>query len=98
MIEGETAPQPQSHNSFYESTNSLLRWLMVLLSFAMDLGAGIAAHRALQLSEALGENSAQLARDLAVVMGMTAVRRHDLQTLWHAYFEASRATLGNYSV
>lgn len=64
----DATPQPtQQENSFYESTGSLLRLLMVLFSFAMDLGAGLAAHRAIRLSSSLQEDSEKLGCELKSV-------------------------------
>jgi len=38
----DSAPQTEPQNTFYDSTTSLLRAALLLLAFAMELGAGIA--------------------------------------------------------
>ena len=66
VIDGETSPPiPEPENSFYDSTRSSLRMLMLLLALAIDLGAGVAMHRALLLGASSGEDFEKLSLELA---------------------------------
>jgi hypothetical protein len=68
VIEGEVPPTPPPQKtSFYDSTQDSLRILMLLLALAIDLGAGVAIHRALLLGAPCGEDFAKLSRELTSV-------------------------------
>ena len=69
VIDGETAPPVDQHETFYESTGNSLRFLMICLALAVDLGAGVAIHRALLLGAALGEDAEKLGGELLAVNG-----------------------------
>jgi hypothetical protein len=63
-IDNDTASQPPAQDTFYAETVGLLRFTMGLLAIAMELGAGLALHRARRLGPGSGEDydllSAQL--------------------------------------
>lgn len=98
-IDGET-PAPQSQQpSFYESTHSSLGWLLVLMALAIDLGSGVAIHRAIQFSKSGGEDSKGLSRELVkaqirlgeIVHEMTALRNDPAifeAGFWRDYYRA----------
>jgi hypothetical protein len=67
VIDGAAPAQTEPQDNFYQSTDKLLRALMVLLTVAIDLGAGIAIHRALELGTAAGEARAELVHELIEV-------------------------------
>jgi hypothetical protein len=67
VIEGEVPPTPLSQTSFYDSTHDSLRILMLLLALAIDLGAGVAVHRALLLGAPCGEDFEKLSRELTII-------------------------------
>lgn len=75
---------PQTENSFYESTRSSLRMLMLLLALAIDLGAGVAIHRALLLSAASGEDAAMILRELGEVRQRLAAVVSEIAALANA--------------
>ena len=56
VIEGEAPAANQPQNDFYKETGGLLKVLMVLLTVAIDIGAGIAIHGALELSATAHED------------------------------------------
>lgn len=60
---------PQAENTFYENTVPLLRIAMVLLAFAMELGAGLALHEAWKSLSDVPENWGELERALRDVRG-----------------------------
>ena len=62
-----TTPPPTEEN-FYDRTLGLLRLAMALLAFAMELGAGLAAHEARRWSSS-GEDSETLRKELMAVTG-----------------------------
>jgi len=66
VIEGESSPtHPQP--SFYDSTHTSLEWLMLFLALAIDLGAGVAIHRALLAGTKEGEDPKSISEELAAV-------------------------------
>lgn len=67
VIEGDSAAPQAQGNTFYTSTHGLLRLLMLFLALAIDLGAGVAVHRALMIRGAAGESVEALAEELAGV-------------------------------
>jgi hypothetical protein len=67
VIDGENSAPPPPQNSFYESTRGSLRLLMLLLALAIDLGAGVAIHRALLLGETSDEECEKLGKELASI-------------------------------
>jgi len=67
VIEGEEPQNEQTKTSFYDDTVPLLQIVMVLLAFAMEVGAGIAMHEAERVSANLGESHADLQREQAAL-------------------------------
>jgi hypothetical protein len=68
VIENGPAPStPEPQNTFYESTRHSLRWLMLLFALAIDLGAGIAVHRARTLGANSGEDYEVIFKELQEV-------------------------------
>jgi len=57
---------PATKENFYQRTQGLLRLVMALLAFTMELGAGLAAHEACRWSSS-GEDSEALRNKLAAV-------------------------------
>jgi hypothetical protein len=77
---GSDAPQePQSN--FYRDTLLLLRLAMALLAVAMELGAGIALHRAWRLSGTSGEDWTSLRCELKTVRRQMVALATEIATL-----------------
>jgi len=83
-IDGTDPAAPQPQNSFYDSTRGSLRILMMLLALAIDLGAGVAIHRAHLLGSASGEDREELSRELTEVQSRIATIVHEITTLTNA--------------
>lgn len=66
-IEGDNPVPAQPEDTFYRSTRGLLRAMMILFAIALDLGAGVAVHRALVLGAVSGEDADALLRELGDV-------------------------------
>lgn len=66
VIEGDSSSAP-AQPSFYDSTHTSLEWLMLFLALAIDLGAGVAIHRALAAGTKPGEDPEGLSEELAAV-------------------------------
>jgi hypothetical protein len=84
VIDGENAPAAMSQNSFYDSTHGSLRILMLLLALAIDLGAGVAIHRARLLGASSGEDFEKLSRELAEIQERLAAIVYDITALTNA--------------
>jgi hypothetical protein len=67
VIDGQTPPPSESEPSFYDATRAPLELLMVLLALAIDLGSGVAIHRALESQRICGEDYGKLSSELAGV-------------------------------
>jgi hypothetical protein len=66
--DGNPNPVPAPpEETFYKSTRDLLRIMMILFAFAIDLGAGVAIHHALALGEVTDEDPDMLLRQLGEV-------------------------------
>lgn len=63
--DSQTQQQPQ--NDFYRETVALLRLAMALLAVAMELGAGLALHKAWRTSENSGEDWKELRQELSSI-------------------------------
>lgn len=61
------ASTPQPQNTFYETTRNSLRLLMLLFALAIDLGAGVAMHRARMVGANSGEDYAAIFKELQEV-------------------------------
>jgi hypothetical protein len=83
-IDGENPAAPQPQNSFYDSTHGSLRMLMLLLALAIDLGAGVAIHRALLLGDPSGEDFEKLARELAEIQERLSAIVYEITALTNA--------------
>jgi len=83
-IEGDGQPAAQPQNSFYDSTRKPLRILMLLFAFAMDLGAGVAIHRAMLLGAAAGDDAEKLTEQLVDVNARLAAIIHEITSLTNA--------------
>jgi hypothetical protein len=99
VIEGDSAAPLAQDNTFYTSTHGLLRLLMLFLAVAIDLGAGVAVHRALVIRAAAGESAEALAEELAevrmqlagVVAEITALRNAPaifIAGFWRDFYRA----------
>jgi hypothetical protein len=67
VIDSDTTGASEHGESFYEDAKQPMRLLMILLALAIDLGAGIAIHRAVDLSEDSGREYQQVSDELAQV-------------------------------
>jgi hypothetical protein len=65
--DASTPQEPQ--NDFYRETGALLRLAMALLAVAMELGAGLALHKAWRTTENSGEDWKELRKELRDVRG-----------------------------
>jgi hypothetical protein len=63
----DQAPEPQ--NDFYGKTLMMLQLAMVFLTVAMELGAGLALHRAWRVTGDVGEDQAALREELRITRG-----------------------------
>lgn len=79
----DSAPPPVE-NTFYDRTLGLLRFVMALLAFAIEIGAGIAFHEAGQLSSDSGEDPVALRRELSEVRERMIAHGHEVWALEHA--------------
>jgi len=66
-IDGEVAAPVETQGSFYEETKAPMRLLMVLLALAIDLGAGVAIHRAMELGDDSGQDHRQVFEEMTTV-------------------------------
>jgi hypothetical protein len=100
VIDGESSAPSQPQNLFYDSTRGSLRMLMLLLALAIDLGAGVAIHRALILDAASIDDPEKLAKELteiqlrlaAIVFEITALRNAPnifVARFWRDYYRAT---------
>lgn len=71
----------QPEDTFYQSTRNLLRAMMILFAFAIDIGAGIAIHRALMQGAVTGEDPEELLRELGKVRGEIGAVRAEITAL-----------------
>jgi len=84
VIDGADSASPQPQTSFYDSTRGSLRILMMLLALAIDLGAGVAFHRALLLGSTAGEDYDKLSQELAEVQNRIAAIVAEITELTNA--------------
>jgi hypothetical protein len=84
VIDGDIASPPPPQSSFYDSTHGSLRMLMLLLALAIDLGAGVAVHRALILSAASYEDCDKLREELTEARERLAEIIYEITTLTNA--------------
>jgi hypothetical protein len=77
-------PAPETKSTFYEANATTLQLFMICLALAIDLGSGIALHRAFtQSSEADGEREA-VSRELTVVRKRLGETVHEITALRNA--------------
>lgn len=82
VIQGNDDPAPPpAENTFYDRTLGLLRLVMALLAFAIEIGAGIAFHEANQLSSDSGEDPEALRRELSEVREQMIAHGHEVWAL-----------------
>ncbi len=62
--DSDAVPPPEQQNNFYRETLVLLRLAMAFLAVAMELGAGLALHRAWRSTENSGEDWKELRKEL----------------------------------
>jgi hypothetical protein len=85
VIQDAEAPTPPpAENTFYDRTLGLLRLVMALLAFAIEIGAGVAFHEAGQCVADSGEDPIALRRELADVREQMISHGHDVWALEHA--------------
>lgn len=80
VIDGDSSPV-KAQPSFYDSTHTALEWLMLCLALAIDLGAGVAIHRAVLLGTKTGEDPERISEELAVVRGKLGAVIYELTAL-----------------
>jgi len=84
VVDGQTPAPQQEKGAFYESTRGLLRLLMLFLALAIDLGAGVAIHRARLLGDVSGEDPDLLLRELHEVQQRKAEVIYEITALTNA--------------
>jgi hypothetical protein len=85
VIQDADAPTPPpAENTFYDRTLGLLRLVMALLAFAIEIGAGVAFHEAGQWASETGEDPITLRRELAEVREEMVTHGHNILALEHA--------------
>jgi hypothetical protein len=65
VIDGDNTAPAGQNDSFYEDEKGPMRLLMILLALAIDLGAGFAIHRAVDLNDDSGQEYVQISKELA---------------------------------
>ena len=110
VIDGDTPAENQPQNNFYRDTAQLLKVLMVLLTIAIDIGAGIAIHRAMELSAAAHNDRKAITLELEVarkrigevIFEITALENSPEvfeRTFWRDYYRSLlRQTAQNSSI
>jgi hypothetical protein len=84
VIDGDSTVSPQPQTSFYDSTRGSLRMLMLLLALAIDLGAGVAIHRALLLGATSDKDAEKLAKELVDIQARLAAIVFEITALTNA--------------
>lgn len=84
VINGDDASASETHDSFYDDTKQPLRLLMVLLALAIDLGAGVAVHRALEFGKSSGEDYETLSKQVTGVTMQLATTVSELTACTNA--------------
>lgn len=84
VIEGETGAAAPEKPSFYESTGGSLEILMLFLAIAIDLGSGIALHRACAEWNAIDGEYEKLSAELAALRGRLAEIWREITALKNA--------------
>jgi hypothetical protein len=79
--ETDAATPQQPQNNFYRETVALLRLAMALLAVAMELGAGLALHKAWRTTENSGEDWKELRKELRNVRGQMVVLATEMTLL-----------------
>lgn len=81
--DADPPPSPPTQDTFYGRTLELLRLVMALLAFAIEIGAGVAFHEAGQLASD-SEDPIALRRELAELRNEMIAYGHDSWALEHA--------------
>ncbi|MGA2592665.1 MAG: hypothetical protein ABSH32_22365 [Bryobacteraceae bacterium] len=84
VIEGSAPARAVPEASFYESTRGLLRAMMILFALAMDIGAGIAIHRARAIGAVSGEDADTLLLELGDVRMQLGAAAAEITALTNA--------------
>jgi hypothetical protein len=67
VVIDDSQPQPETENTFYDSTLALLRTALLLMALAMELGAGLVLREAWRSAPDSSEDWNKIRRDLAEV-------------------------------
>jgi hypothetical protein len=67
VIDSDTTAAAEHGDSFYDEAKEPMRLLMILMALAIDLGAGLAIHRAVDLSDDSGQEYKHVSEELAKV-------------------------------
>jgi hypothetical protein len=79
--DADSTSQPEPQNDFYHDTVALLRLAMALLAVAMELGAGLALHKAWGTTENSGEDWKELRKELQDVRRQMVVLATEMKLL-----------------
>lgn len=77
----DSTAQAEPQNNFYRDTVVLLRLAMALLAVAMELGAGLALHKAWGTTENSGEDWKELRKELRDVRGQMVLLATEMKLL-----------------
>ena len=85
VITFQDNPAPVSEtNTFYDRTLPILRLLMALLAFAMEIGAGLALYEARRLGATSGEDAAKVTQELKGTRERMVEKLQELRQLENA--------------
>jgi hypothetical protein len=84
VIEDEEAPAADSHQSFFEATEIPLKLLLLLFAIAIDLGGGVAIHRARREASADDEAYRAAMEELAGIQARLAAAVSEVTALRNA--------------
>ncbi len=85
IFTGETPPQaPPPETGFYDKTVCLLRLVMALLAFSMEIGTGIALYEARRYSANAGEDPARLSQEVGSIRQQMIAKLAELRNTENA--------------
>jgi hypothetical protein len=84
IFAGERPQTPPPETGFYDKTVCLLRLVMALLAFSMEIGAGIALYEARRYSTNVGEDSGLLTQELNAIRERMVGKLQDLRNAQNA--------------
>ena len=81
VFTGERSVASEPQNDFFDTTLPRLKWLMALLSLAMELGAGLALYDARRLGLESTEDPSEIRRELAALQQDMVAHVHEISAL-----------------